>query len=119
MSPIAVSWRGQPTRDTHALEQSNQRRQHETEQNSQGYRYDDLTTEIQYHYNDCSKDRRCHCAQQGNQFFRFSRFESCLITAPRYAGKAADCLTLAFLAGSDGISLETSFIADIIEFVAV
>jgi hypothetical protein len=75
MSPIAVSWRGQPTRDTHAVEQSNQRRQHETEQNSQGYRYDDLTTEIQYHYNDCSKDRRCHCAQQGNQFFWCSRFE--------------------------------------------
>jgi hypothetical protein len=45
--------------------------------------------------------------------------KGCLITAPRYAGKAADCLTLAFLAGSDGISLETSFIADIIEFVAV
>jgi len=45
--------------------------------------------------------------------------KGCLITTCLYAGKAADCWTLAFLVGSDGISLETSSIADMTEFVAV
>ena len=66
---------GQPARDPHALQQSDQRRQHETEQNSQRYRYDDLATKIQHHDDDGREDRRCHRAQQGNQFFWCSCFE--------------------------------------------
>jgi hypothetical protein len=63
------------TRDTHALEQSNQRRQLEAKQNSQGYRDNDLATKIEQRYNDYREDRCCHRAQKGNQFFRGSRFE--------------------------------------------
>ena len=39
----------------------------------------------------------------------------CLITIHLYAGKTADYLTFAFLVASDGISLETSSIADMTE----
>src|SRR6476619_2014474 len=63
------------TANPRATRQFNQRRQHEAEQNSQGYRDNNLATKIEQHYYDYGENRGCHRPQKGNQFFRGMRFE--------------------------------------------